>query len=368
VRRTTASGRKSDAKGKSMQEKNKLYRRRVLAALGVSALAVGVLAGSANAAAPAENVSSPTASTAEAQAATAYWTPARMAAAKPLDVKPTQRTPAAAVAPETAGPPASVPPAAGSVPPGSAPAPSGPQPLAATMVPRPYTTLPARLNGKLFFTQNGANYVCSGTVVNGTNKDMVDTAGHCVSDGHGHFNSPVANTIFVPAYSSAGTGCVPNCYPYGIWTARTLTTTTEWHVNSNLKQDYGYVVLNTLNGNHIVNLLGGQGTAFNFSRSQTFNAYGYPAAAPFNGYDQKLCVSGRLGDDNPSPSRPGPLTIRINCDMTGGSSGGGWLIGLSGGLGYVNSHNSYRYSNPNDLYGPYYGNEVLSLFNFAQSI
>ncbi|MGH3870424.1 MAG: hypothetical protein ACRDSR_02750 [Pseudonocardiaceae bacterium] len=352
-----------------MQEKTKLYRRRVLAALGVSALAVGVLTGSAQAAAPAANVSSPSLSAARSGDAVAYWTPARMAAAKSLDVTPPRGTPGPAAAPETTGPPASVPPAAGSVPPAATPPPSGPQPLAAVMVPRPYTTLPARLNGKLFFTQNGGNFVCSGTVVNGDNKDMVDTAGHCVSDGRGHFDS-VASVMFVPAYSSAATGCptVPGCFPYGKWTARTLTTRTEWHVNGNFKQDYGYVVLNTLNGQHIVNLLGGQGTAFNFSRSQTFNSYGYPQAAPFNGFDQKLCVSARLGDDNPSAG-PGPLTIRIDCNMTGGSSGGGWLIGLSGGLGYVNSHNSYRYTNtPNNLFGPYYGNEVLSLFNFTKTM
>lgn len=355
-----------------MRETNKLYYRRVFVALGASALAVGILAGPAQAAAPADNVSSPSVSGAEAQAAAvAYWTPARMAAAKPLDVKPSQRNSAPTLAPETASPAVSVPPAAGSEPAGSGPAAGGPQPLAATPVPRPYTNLPARLNGKVFFTQNGGNYVCSGTVVNGADKDMVDTAGHCVSDGNGHFNSPVSNTIFVPAYSSAATGCTTTagCFPYGIWTARKLTTTTEWHLYSNFKQDYGYIVLNTLNGKHIVNQLGGQGTAFNQSRNQTFNAYGYPQAAPFNGYDQQLCVSPRVNDDNPSPARPGPLTIRINCNQTGGSSGGGWLIGLSGGLGYVNSHNSYRYSNtPANLFGPYYGNEVLSLFNFTQSM
>lgn len=352
-----------------MRETNKWYCRRVLVALGASALAVGILAGSAQAAAPADNVSSPSVTGADAQAAAvAYWTPARMAAAKPLDVKPSQRNPAPTTAPETAGPAVSVPPAAGSEPAGSAPEASGPQPLAATSVPRPYRDLPDRLNGKVFFRQNGGDFVCSGTVVNGANKDMVDTAGHCVSDGRGHFNSPVANTIFVPAYSSGASGCTTDCFPFGIWTARQLTTTTEWHLRRNFKQDYGYIILNTLNGQHIVNRLGGQGTAVNQSRNQTFNAYGYPQAAPFNGFDQKRCVSSRLGDDNPSPSRPGPFTIRINCNMTGGSSGGGWLIRLSGGLGYVNSHNSYRYSNtPNNLFGPYYGNELLSLFNFTQS-
>ena len=171
---------------------------------------------------------------------------------------------------------------------------------------------------------------------------MIDTAGHCVSDGAGHFHT---NWIFVPAYSSAASGCLTTagCFPYGKWTARRLATTTEWHNFSNLKQDYGYAVLNTLGGQHIVNRLGGQGSRFNQSRTQTFRAYGYPQAAPFNGFDQKVCVSNRLANDNPS-ARPGPLTMKISCNMTGGSSGGGWLIAMAtSGLGYVNSHNSYGY-------------------------
>jgi hypothetical protein len=39
------------------------------------------------------------------------------------------------------------------------------------------------------------------------------------------------------------------------------------------------------------------------------------------------------------------------------------------GLGYVNSHNSHGYSTrPSYMYGPYFGNDALSLFNFAQTL
>jgi len=143
----------------------------------------------------------------------------------------------------------------------------------------------------------------------------------------------------------------------------------EWHSFSNFKQDVGYIIVNDRNGQRIVNRLGGQGSRFNVSRDQQFRAYGYPQASPFNGFNQYVCPSKRLANDTPG-SRPGPQTMRISCNMTGGSSGGGWLIAESGGLGFVNSVNSYKYvsgpkANANHMYGPYFGNEALDLFNFT---
>jgi hypothetical protein len=199
---------------------------------------------------------------------------------------------------------------------------------AATASARPYTNLPDRLNVKIFFTgASGGNYVCSGTIVNSATKRMVSTAGHCVSDGLGRFHS---NFIVVPGYSSQCNGC--GDAPFGRWSARFVTTTTEWHSFSNFKQDVGYIVTNDRNGVRIVDRLGGQGISFNAARSQ--------------------------------------LTIRISCNMTGGASGGGWLINQSGGLGFVNGVNSYKYisgpkANSNHMYGPYFGNAALQLFNFT---
>jgi hypothetical protein len=340
------------------------FRRVGLAVLSASAVAVGGLAGTSQAApvASSPNVSN-SVTAGEAQSAVRYWTTQRMATAKQADVGAASTRSRAAVADATVGKPVTVSPTAGTAGPSS-----DIEPMHASSVSRPYTNLPDRLNGKVFFTKaTGGNFVCSATVVNSDNKDMVDTAGHCVSDGTGRFH---LNWVFVPGYSSACNGCGDR--PYGTWTARTLTTTTEWHNFSNLEQDLGYGVLNTLGGQHIVNRLGGQGSAFNRSRSQIWNAYGYPQAAPFNGFNQYVCVSGRLADDNPTP-RVGPLTIRIHCNMTGGSSGGGWLIQQSGGLGFVNSHNSYKYvsgplANSDHMYGPFYGNQALSLFNFSKGL
>ncbi len=56
-----------------------------------------------------------------------------------------------------------------------------------------------------------------------------------------------------------------------------------------------------------------------------------------------------------------PPTMGIGCDMTGGSSGGGWVVGND-----VLSVNSYGYSNqPNVMYGPYQGSVAQQLYTSA---
>jgi len=313
------------------------------------------------------NTASPDISTMSGVAAENFWTPQRLRSAIPADLVVAQRptTADAAAEPRPAARPVTVPPVGGQLP----AIPRNPDNPSAPDVQRPYTNLPDRLNGKVFFTSGGALFVCSGTVVNSRNKSMVDTAGHCVSDGAGNFHE---NWIFIPGYSSDDTGCKSDgCYPYGIWSARRLTVRTQWHKFANFKQDLGYAILDKLDGKRIVDLIGGQGTAFNRPTSLRWTVFGYPQEPPYDGFDQEKCLSRRFAGDNPSDG-PGPLTIGITCDLTGGASGGGWLayICRRTGLGFVNGHISYRYfgvEESEQLYGPYYGTEALSLFRFTEA-
>ncbi len=301
-------------------------------------------------------------------AARTYWTAARMARAA---AAPTKTATSKSVLGSTAPAPRATAPAKLTDIPANAGTLAAPKTeLLKALVTRPYTNRPDRLNGKVFFTLGGLDYVCSGTVINSSNKDMVDTAGHCVSDGAGHF---ATNWVFVPGYASKPTGGSAGMYPYGIWTARKLTTTAQWHYYANIKQDVAYGVLAPLNKRHIAAYLGGQGTFFNASRNQTFSAFGYPQAAPFNGRDQRVSISKRIGDDPFLVGLVGPVTMKISSNQTGGTSGGGWIVGISPktGLGHVNGHNSYRYlsgpaANAKELYSPYYGNEALALYNYTR--
>jgi hypothetical protein len=304
------------------------------------------------------DVSSPPLDRRAADDALAYWTPARMAAAKPLAL------PSGSEGRQSTSPPGK---------PVAVPRTADPQTGtsvggAAAGVPRPYTTAPARTEVKIFFIEDGEEYVCSGTVVNSRSKRMVDTAGHCVSDGAGNYHS---DFVVVPAYSSRCSGCADE--PYGAWTARTVTTRAEWHLHANLKQDLAYIVTDDRNGRRIADVVGGVGTKFDISRNQQWAATGYPADSPFNGDDLFVSLSGRVADDDPDAGT-GSSTIGIACNMTHGSSGGGWMTGpYTNGIGYLNGHNSYRptegpLSNPDLMFGPYYGDEALALFNYTAEL
>ncbi len=198
---------------------------------------------------------------ATARGTATYWTRERMANARPYRMRaPAGAGGATTTATATTGPRVSVRPASGAL--GG----NGATALAAAGLARPYTNLPDRLNVKVFFSKaTGGNFVCSGTIVNSSTKRMVSTAGHCVSDGAGQFHR---NVVVVPGYSSKCDGC--GDAPYGRWTARELTTLSEWHSFSNFKQDVGLIIVNDRNGKRIVNRLGGQGTRFNVARSQQF--------------------------------------------------------------------------------------------------
>jgi hypothetical protein len=333
------------------------------------------------------NVVSDSISAAEQTDARTYWTPERMRNAKPLDMtisrSPGSSTTGAAAQPQ--GRPVKLPPTApnGGPASGAGASATGIQPAATTSngytYPYPftryevvdpgstsYTAYPYSTNGKVFFTKaSGGNFVCSGTVVNTQrsstdlgNRSTIWTAGHCVSDGNGNFHT---NWVFVPAYRD-------NVRPFGTWSARALTTKSEWHSFSNFEQDVGAAVLNTQSGVAIQNRVGSEGIAFNQAYPQHWHAFGYPQAAPFNGQRQHACAASYARQDDPSPRTNVP-SIGIGCDMTGGASGGGWILRFGFGGGWVNSVNSYKYITPAEplaMYGPYHGNDALSLFNSAR--
>jgi hypothetical protein len=211
--------------------------------------------------------------------------------------------------------------------------------------PNPYPPM----HGKVYFSDGVFNYVCSGTALTSGNESVVWTAGHCVHSGPGAFYT---NWAFVPAYKNGAR-------PYGTWTARRLFTTSAWATSGNFSYDLGAAVMNTNGGATLTDTVGSRGAAFNQAAQQRYLSHGYPAASPFNGEREWICDS-NLGGRDPSTS---PQTMAIGCDMTGGSSGGGWVVGNN-----VLSVNSYGYSNqPNVMYGPYQGSVAQQLYTSASS-
>jgi hypothetical protein len=133
-------------------------------------------------------------------------------------------------------------------------------------------------------------------------------------------------------------------------------TTTAWANQGDINYDGGFAVMNTLNGAHLTDVVGGQGIAFNLARGLYYEAYGYPQAAPFNGQTIKSCAGTAQSD-----IYGGTQSQRIPCDMTGGSSGGPWFTG-----GRQNSLNSFGYNGvKNQMFGPYFGSAIQTAYNSA---
>lgn len=207
----------------------------------------------------------------------------------------------------------------------------------------------------MFFTYQGRTASCSGDAVTSTNKSTVVTAGHCVKlDGAWH-----TDWVFVPGYKDGDR-------PYGTWTASKTLSTPQWTASEDLNYDVGAAVVNPVDGKKLVDTVGGQGIAFNQARGQSMYAFGYPAAAPYDGSKLTYC-SGTVIDDFLQSSDLG-----LDCDMTGGSSGGPWFLnfGESAGTGIQNSVNSFKYNLPflsDYMFGPYFGTDAQNLYNTAQS-
>ncbi|GAA0383987.1 peptidase [Acrocarpospora corrugata] len=324
--------------------------------LALPALAVALLpaspAHSATAAAPKPITYGAADTKTEQRSVATYWTAARMAAAKPLDAPAatTHRFVSSTLLDLPDGAPTTVKPT---------------QTLTAAAAVSPRSTGEAwdsdgavvKTVGRVFFTLTGGssagrNASCSGSAVTSSNRSVVMTAGHCVKNG-GSFHS---NWVFVPGYDQGNR-------PNGTWVATSLLTTPQWNAREDMNFDLGAAVVAPLDGRLLTEAVGGQGIAFNQSRGRQMYSFGYPAASPYNGSRLIYC-SGRAFDDFLMSEDVG-----LNCDMTGGSSGGPWFINFNenSGLGLLNSVNSFKYNFANYwMFGPYFGSEAQALYNAAQ--
>jgi hypothetical protein len=248
-----------------------------------------------------------------------YWTAERMKNAKPAERVPGQ-TPKAK--------------------PGS-----GSSPGTATEAPLPYPSA----EGKVFFTDSGVNYVCSGSALVSTNESVVWTAGHYVNEGPGGFYT---NFMFVPAYRD-GTS------PYGRFAAPTLLTTSGWQASGEFGVDLGAAIVGTNDrGQSLADAVAELALVVNSPRNQSYRVYGYPAAGKFNGQRMYVCNTAWSRNDTSTT----PDTMGVPCNMTGGSSGGGWLTAT----GAVASVVSYGYQSlKNVLFGPHQETEALQLYTAA---
>jgi V8-like Glu-specific endopeptidase len=213
-------------------------------------------------------------------------------------------------------------------------------------VPDP-TTPPFTVNGRIFVRQGGQAGFCSGTAINSPSRQLVLTAGHCVNSG------PVDGTEFsfwsqymefVPAYNGGQA-------PFGAFVAQRgeIYALTPWVRRGNPNLDMGaFLVYPNAAAQNLADAVGGVGIAFDLSRKQQFQTFGYPGRI---GYLQQ-CDSPFVGNDRNTYRLGGKPTMSIRCHWNPGASGGGWLI--NGGT-MINGLISYGLrSDRVHTFGPYF--------------
>ena len=271
----------------------------------------------------------------QAQRALRFWTPARMKAAKPLDLRLPGPGQVAFDEPASAS-------------------------SAFEAVPDP-TLADTRVNGAIFIETPFGLGRCSGTSVNAPNYSVVFTAGHCVNTGGPRGRWLDFRWVFVPGYRYGQR-------PFGVFPAKWIDTTTQWRTTGSENFDVGAaVVTRNQRGQLLAKAVGGTGIAFGLKTRQVFDVHGYPAEEPFDGETQQVCTQTPfLGHDARSFLSPGPLNLAVDCDVTGGASGGGWTIA---GTKTLNSVTNYGYGDdPHTDFGAYFGKEVARLFHRAAQV
>jgi V8-like Glu-specific endopeptidase len=231
--------------------------------------------------------------------------------------------------------------------------------------------------GKVFFTLDGADYVCSGTLVGGKHPDVVLTAAHCVTGGTGPVSTGRAatgpggkakaqwatNWIFVPGFHNGR-------MPYGEYTARRFFAIPDWTGPKGGSEQYDVAFVQVTAATRY----GAPGTAkpppglpVEFARSQDKTplrrtyVFGYPAEQPYSGLYLDYCAG---------PVAASGGSVRTPCAMTAGDSGGPWLAGFSPrpGSGEVAAVSTYKVSDDlRVLYGAVLGPQARALFRRAVS-
>ena len=295
------------------------------------------------------------ATTKEEQAVLNYWTPKRLAAARPAPAPTTANGPSAAPPPSLAAP-QSAPPT---------------EPVNLLSAKDDYyignpSSFPARVDGALYATaHNGQQFSCTASVITASGRSLIMTAGHCVYNasegGWAH------NWIFIPAYDRGSK-------PYGTWVGNDAYAPNGWIANSNDGFAFDVAAIPLLPngaGQRIQDAIGAWGYTFGSNPNQYHQVIGYPGkpSPPYDGERMVGCDTNFAFFEAPyTTSTDGPMAVQP-CYQTHGASGGPYVTSD----GHVQAVDSHGYCEVNATYcgyvfGTYFGAVAQTLYNTAAPI
>ena len=96
---------------------------------------------------------------------------------------------------------------------------------------------------------------------------------------------------------------------------------------------------------------------------------GYPQGAPFAGGKMIMSASQYGYDDDWAPDAV--LSVAMGSNLTGGSSGGPWIISYGlpgqvagGGNNFINGHNDWKWNTePEAMASPYFDCRAMAIYN-----
>lgn len=246
--------------------------------------------------------------------------------------------------------------------------------------------------GKVFFTLRGFDFQCSAASVTSRNpegpgnRNTVLTAGHCLNDGGGIF---ATSFVFVPGYDDGE-------FPYGIWPATNLYTTSQWNEGQGLafSRDVGFARTapgtGDFEGEDLHDVVGALGIKFNKKKllGTKYALNGYPIENW--GGEEPVITLGSVSLLDPNFL---PLPLGVPSLMTGGSSGGPWLLSYLPDISHIkswkiykggkyfkgwkyfkrwrhrnniiNGINAYLYNGVDVVFSPYLDSEISNILHFV---
>ncbi|MER5628668.1 hypothetical protein ABT061_47410 [Streptosporangium sp. NPDC002544] len=281
----------------------------------------------------------------ERQAA-AFWTPERMAQAKPAELSDRQArdrdVPPVAPPAGTPGREYTVP----GAPPARQAAATASQSLLATPT----------VGAIYLVTADGGLVYCSASAVGGHARNVIATAAHCLHGGPG--GGFIRSAQYIPYYNY---GPSPE---YGVWTIDTIHVHQKWINTGDDFYDFAFATVAPRgDGARLGDVTGYNGMSFNRSGSYIAALWGYPGIPPSNAEWQYNCTDIAYN----GPMVPG-FHYSINCSTLahGGSSGGPWIYDYQQERrwGYVSSVITHGVPGKS-IYGPALGDEARAVYERA---